>query len=160
MPHETPYIEIRREADGRQTMIAYVDGIALLRLPLANKGTAFTREERIELGLDGLLPPAVNTLEQQVDRAHKVIMDAPTPIARYQLLRSLQERHEVLFYAVLAAHLEDLLPIVYTPTVGEAVQKFSSYYQYPRGLSFSPENIGRADSLCANYPLTDVRMIV
>jgi malate dehydrogenase (oxaloacetate-decarboxylating) len=85
---------------------------------------------------------------------------APTPLARYQLLRAMQERHEVLFYAVLAAHLEELLPVVYTPTVGEAVQRFSALYQHPRGLSFSPENIGRAAAVCANYPLGDVRMIV
>ncbi len=160
MPKETPYFEIRREPDGRQTIVTYVDGIALLRFPLANKGTAFTTAERIELGLDGLLPPAVNTLEQQVERAHRGLVEMPTPLAKDQFLRSLQERHEVLFYAVLAAHLEELLPIVYTPTVGEAVQKFSTYYQHPRGLSFSPETIGRADAVCGNFPLGDVRMIV
>jgi hypothetical protein len=152
---ETPYFEID---DG--VLVAHVDGIALLRFPLSNKGTAFTVEERIELGLDGLLPPAVNTLQQQVERAYRSLSMAPTPIARYQLLRAMQERHEVLFYAVLAAHLEELLPVVYTPTVGEAVQRFSALYQHPRGLSFSPENIGRSAAVCANYPLGDVRMIV
>jgi malate dehydrogenase (oxaloacetate-decarboxylating) len=160
MPNETPYFEIQKDEDGRDCMVAHLGGIALLRFPLANKGTAFTAGERIELGLDGLLPPAVNTLEQQVERAHASLAGAPTPLARYQLLRALQERHEVLFYALLAAHLEELLPVVYTPTVGEAVQKFSALYQHPRGLSFSPENIGRAARVCESYPLSDVRMIV
>jgi malate dehydrogenase (oxaloacetate-decarboxylating) len=155
----TPWFEIVREGDG-EVMVAHVDGIALLRFPLSNKGTAFTPEERVELGLDGLLPPAVNTLQQQVERAYRSLSMAPTPLARYQLLRSMQERHEVLFFAVLAQHLEELLPVVYTPTVGEAVQRFSALYQHPRGLSFSPDNVGRAASVCANYPLGDVRMIV
>src|SRR5436190_2179737 len=136
MPNETPYFEIRKDDAGRDCMVAYIDGIALLRFPLANKGTAFTALERIELGLDGLLPPAVNTLDQQVERAYSSLAGAPTPLARYQLLRALQERHEVLFYALLERHLEELLPVVYTPTVGEAVQKFSALYQHPRGLSF------------------------
>jgi malate dehydrogenase (oxaloacetate-decarboxylating) len=160
MSNETPWFEIRKDETGRDTMVAHVDGIALLRFPLTNKGTAFSESERIELGLDGLLPPAVNTLEQQVERAYAGLNHAPTPIARYQLLRQLQERHEVLFYALLAAHLEELLPVVYTPTVGEAVQRFSSLYQHPRGLSFSTDNIARAAAVCGNYPLRDVRMIV
>jgi malate dehydrogenase (oxaloacetate-decarboxylating) len=160
MPNETRYFEIRKDEHGHDVMVTHVDGIALLRFPLANKGTAFTARERVELGLDGLLPPAVNTLEQQVERVHHALGEAPTPLAQYQLLRALQERHEILFYAVLAKHLEELLPIVYTPTVGEAVQKFSSLYQHPRGLSFSADNVGRAAAVCQNYPLADVRMIV
>ena len=160
MSNETPWFEIRKDEMGRDTMVARVDGIALLRFPLTNKGTAFTEVERIELGLDGLLPPAINTLEQQVERAYAGLSHAPTPIARYQLLRQMQERSEVLFYALLAAHLEELLPVVYTPTVGEAVQRFSSLYQHPRGLSFSSDNIARSAAVCDNYPLRDVRMIV
>jgi malate dehydrogenase (oxaloacetate-decarboxylating) len=157
---ESPYFEIRTDASGHEQLVTYLDGIALLRLPLLNKGTAFTLEERRELGLDGLLPPAVTTLEQQVERAWRVVSDAGSPLARYQILRSLQERHEVLFYALLARHLEELLPVVYTPTVGEAIQRFSSLYQHARGLSFSPANIEHAGEVCANYPLDDVRMIV
>src|SRR5688572_16258877 len=159
MAKETVYFEIETDDDGRDCMVAHTHGIALLRFPLSNKGTAFSVEERVELGLDGLLPPAVNTLEQQVERAYASLAGHGA-LARYQLLRALQERHEVLFYALLAAHLEELLPVVYTPTVGEAVQRFSALYQHPRGLSFSPENIGRSAAVCANYPLGDVRMIV
>ena len=141
-------------------MVVSVDGIALLRLVLINKGTAFTREERAALGLEGLLPPQVNDLEMQVARAYRGYCDEPTRLAKYQYLRGLQERQEILFYALLERHLEEMLPIVYTPTVGEAVQKFSQLYQNPRGLSLSPENIDHADEILARYPLNDIRMIV
>jgi malate dehydrogenase (oxaloacetate-decarboxylating) len=137
-----------------------VDGIALLRLTLTNKGTAFTLDERRALGLDGLLPPAVSTLEQQVDRIHVAFLKQPTPILKYQFLRQLQDRMEVLFYAFLTRYLTDTMPIVYTPTVGEAVQKFSAMYQTSRGLSVSVENISRAPALMQNFPFNDVRMIV
>ena len=154
------YFDIVSDGAGSDRMEVAIDGIALLRLVLANKGTAFTREERVELGLDGLLPPQVNTLEQQIERAHRGYLAEATPIAKYQFLRSLQERQEILFYALLERHLEEMLPIVYTPTVGDAVMQFSALYQYPRGLSFSPENIDRASAIIDAYPLDDVRMIV
>src|SRR5436309_3427558 len=121
-----------------------LDGIALLRLNLANKGTAFTLEERRALGLEGLLPPAVTTLETQVARTYQAYLEQPTPIFKYQFLRQLQDRNEVLFFAMLRAHLVEMMPIVYTPTVGEGVQKFSQMYQTPRGLSVSLQDVDRA----------------
>ncbi len=154
------YFDIRKDAQGRPFMEVYLDGIALIRLVLANKGTAFTQEERIALHLDGLLPPQINTLEQQVERVYRGFLREPTPLAKYQYLRALQERSEILFYALLERHLEEMLPIVYTPTVGEAVQEFSYIYQHPRGLSLSPINIDRAATVAENYPWNDVRMIV
>src|SRR6476469_5696626 len=123
------YFDVKKDANRAQYMEVYLDGIALLRLTLTNKGTAFTEAERIELGLDGLLPPQINTLEQQMDRAYKGFCDAGPPIAKYQYLRGLQERNEILFYALLERHLREMLPIVYTPTVGEAVQKYSALFQ-------------------------------
>ncbi len=132
----------------------------LLRMVLTNKGTAFSYDERVELGLDGLLPPQVTTLEEQVERVYPGFAEAPSPIAKYQYLRQLQERQEILFYALLAKHLEEMLPIVYTPTVGQAVQEFHWLYQNPRGASLSPINIDRAGRVLDNYPLDDVRMIV
>ncbi|HKA90853.1 MAG TPA: oxaloacetate-decarboxylating malate dehydrogenase [Haliangiales bacterium] len=137
-----------------------LDGIALLRLTLTNKGTAYTLEERRALRLEGLLPPAVSTLDQQVERIRIGFWKQPTPILKYQFLRQLQDRMEVLFYAFLARYLNDTLPIVYTPTVGEAVQKFSAMYQTSRGLSVSIENVDRTPELLTNYPFRDVRMIV
>ena len=153
------YFDVRSDVGG-EYIASSVDGIALLRFVLLNKGTAFTAEERTALNLEGLLPPAINTLEQQLDRVYRGYEREVSPLAKYQFLRALQERHEVLFYALLAAHVEEMLPIVYTPTVGDAVQQFSALYQHPRGLSFSTENIARASKVAANYPLDDVRMIV
>jgi malate dehydrogenase (oxaloacetate-decarboxylating) len=156
----SPYFDIKNDAEGHEYMEVYLEGIALLRLVLSNKGTAFTEDERVALGLDGLLPPQVNTLEQQVERVYRGFLREPDPIAKYQYLRALQERAETLFYALLERHLEEMMPIIYTPTVGQAVQQFSHLYQNPRGLSFSPLNIDRAARVVCNFPWNDVRMIV
>ena len=90
----SPYFDIKKDAEGRDYMEVYLEGIALLRLVLSNKGTAFTEDERVALGLDGLLPPQVNTLEQQVERVYRGFLREPDPIAKYQYLRALQERAE------------------------------------------------------------------
>ncbi len=164
----SPYFDILEDETGdpfspaidRQRMVVYLEGIALLRLVLTNKGTAFTHAERKALGLEGLLPPAVSTLEQQVTRAYRGYCELTSDIARYQYLRALQERHEVAFFALLREHLSEMLPIVYTPTVGEAVRRFDALYQNPRGLSLSPLNIDVALEAATNYPMEDVRMIV
>lgn len=152
--------DLKEDEHGRKYMEVYLDGIALLRLVLSNKGTAFSYEERVALRLDGLLPPQYNTLDQQIDRVYEGFLQAPTDIDKYQYLRAVQERQEILFYALLERHLEEMLPIVYTPTVGAAVQQFSALYQNPRGLSFSPLNIDRAEPTLESYPMEDVRMIV
>ena len=154
------YFDITRDPDGIKRVHVRLDGIALLRLPMTNKGTAFTDEERAALGLEGLLPPEQNTLEQQVTRVFLSYSEQPTPIAKYQFLRSLQERQEILFYALLEKHLREMLPIVYTPTVGEAVQRFSAIWQNARGLSLSTKNIDRAEQAMNAFPWEDVRMIV
>ena len=154
------YFDIKKDSQGREYMEVYLDGIALLRLVMTNKGTAFTHDERIALGLDGLLPPQVNTLDQQVDRVYHGFQREPNPLAKYQFVRALQERSEILFYALLERHLEEMLPIIYTPTVGQAVQEFSARFQSPRGLSFSTINIDRAARVVQSYPWNDVRMIV
>lgn len=160
MRRVSPLFDVVRDATGREVLQVYVDGIELLRLTMTNKGTAFTNEERRALRIDGLLPPGVATLDDQVTVALAALRRTSTDLDKYQFLRGLQERHEVLFYALLERNLKELLPIVYTPTVGEAVQKFSQNYQFPRGLSFSPNNIERAEEVCENFPWDDVRMIV
>ena len=156
----SPYFDIVEDDTGQQVLEVALKGIALLRLVLTNKGTAFTEEERRELRLDGLLPPQVSDLPHQIDKAYRGFRNETSPIKRYQYLRALQERHEILFYALLGEHLEEMMPIVYTPTVGEAVQQFHNLYQYPRGLSFSSRNIDRAGAVVECYPMWDVRMIV
>jgi malate dehydrogenase (oxaloacetate-decarboxylating) len=160
MPRLSRYFELVRDASGSPRMRVFTDGFALLRLPLVNKGTAFPLDERVALGLDGLLPPHVSTLEEQLDRVYQGFEHEPTAIAKYTYLRSLQERNEILFSALLERHVEEMLPIVYTPTVGEAVQKFNALYQTARGLSLSAENIDRAKDAAKNCLLDDVRMIV
>lgn len=154
------YFDIKRDDLGREYMEVFLEGIALLRLVLTNKGTAFSPDERVALGLDGLLPPQVNTIEQQLERVYGGFRREPSPIAKYQFLRALQERNEILFYALLEKYLTEMLPIVYTPTVGEAVQQFNFLYQSARGLSLSPLNVDRAQHAVANYVWNDVRMIV
>ncbi|MFO0587397.1 MAG: NAD-dependent malic enzyme [Polyangiaceae bacterium] len=160
MARISSYFDIKRGADGKQYMEVYLRGIALLRLTMTNKGTAFSLEERQALGVDGLLPTHVNTLDQQCERVHRGFLREPSPIAKYQFLRALQERNEVLFYALLERHLSEMLPIVYTPTVGQAVQEFSFLYQSARGISLTPDNIDHATRVLENYPWEDVRMIV
>jgi malate dehydrogenase (oxaloacetate-decarboxylating) len=154
------YFELVRDAGGAEHLRVNVDGVALLRLALTNKGVAFPIEERVALKLDGLLPPHVASMEEQLTRVYEGFVREPTPIAQYTYLRSLQERNEILFYALLERHLEEMLPIVYTPTVGEAVQKFYALYQSARGLSLSIENIGRAHQATKNCLLDDVRIVV
>jgi malate dehydrogenase (oxaloacetate-decarboxylating) len=154
------YFDVKKDGQGREYMEVFFDGIALLRLVATNKGTAFSQEERVGLSVDGLLPPQVETLEQQVNRIYHMYRRQADPISKYQFLRDVQERSEVLFFALLEKHLEEMLPIVYTPTVGQAVQEYSNRYQSPRGLSFSTLNIDRAEKVAQNYPWNDVRMIV
>jgi malate dehydrogenase (oxaloacetate-decarboxylating) len=154
------YFETFKEADGTEKMRVYLTGHALLRLPATNKGTAYPEEERVALGLDGLLPPQVSTLENQISRVRAAYLKEPTPIARYQHLRGLQERNELLFYAVLERYLAEMMPIIYTPTVGEAVKHYSQLYQSARGLSLSTRNIDRVQEAVRNTFYDDVRMIV
>ncbi|MGV6857760.1 MAG: NAD-dependent malic enzyme [bacterium] len=156
----SPYFSLKHKDDGSLYMEVNLTGIALLSLGAVNKGTAFTKEERRELRLEGLLPPLENSMEVQVSRSYRYFRREPTPIAQYQYLRALQERNEVLFFALLVEHLEEMMPIVYTPTVGLAVQQYSHLYQMPRGLSFSSYNIDCAEKVVHNYPYNDVRMVV
>lgn len=160
MTELSDYFDYQVDADGNPYLEVSIRGITLLRLPATNKGTAFTLQERIELGLDGLLPPRVTDLEIQLDRLYAHYLKQPDDIAKYLFLRATQERSEVLFYALLEKHLEEMVPIVYTPTIGLAVQQFSSLYTTARGLTLSIENIDHAETILENYPWHDIRMIV
>ena len=154
------YFDYQIDDNGNPYLEVHIKGNALLRLAATNKGTAFSERERIELDLDGLLPPHVVDIKQQVDRLYRNFLQQPDAIAKYQFLRSLQERSEYAYYALLELHLEEMMPIIYTPTVGKAVQEYSSLYQFPRGITLSANNVGRADAVMENYPWGDVRMIV
>jgi malate dehydrogenase (oxaloacetate-decarboxylating) len=154
------FYDVRRDPNGERHLEVNVGGFTLLRLPLLNKSTAFTLEERRALGLEGLLPAHVSSLEEQKLRSYKRLEVLATPIEKHVYLRNLQDRNEVLFYALLKDHLEEMLPLLYTPTVGEAVKIFSHTYRYPRGFSLDVGNVERCLELLQNVPLEDVRMIV
>src|SRR5689334_5897053 len=111
-----------------------LSGAQLLDTPMFNKGSAFSEQERHELGLDGLLPPHVTDLEEQCARVWEELSFKPSDMEKNIYLRGLQDRNEVLFYRVLLEHLEETMPLVYTPVVGWACRHFSHIYRRPRGL--------------------------
>ena len=118
----------------RRVHVTTSRGTVLLNDPVLNKGTAFTLEERAGLGLDGLLPARVEDLGEQCARVRVKYDSFHHDLERHVFLRALQDINEILFYAFVVAHLEEMLPIVYTPTVGEACQRFSHIYRRPHGL--------------------------
>jgi malate dehydrogenase (oxaloacetate-decarboxylating) len=132
----------------------------LLDRPLVNKGTAFTHEERTEFGLHCLLPPRVETLEEQVVRAYEAYKRKDNDLERHIYLRALQDTNEVLFYKLLLDHIEEMTPIVYTPTVALACEQFSHIYRRPRGLFISYPLRDYFPSLLRNRPNRDVDVIV
>ncbi|AFZ66387.1 NAD-dependent malic enzyme [Deinococcus peraridilitoris] len=154
------YYDVKRDADGQRYLEVDVTGFSMLRLPLLNKSTAFTREERRLLELDGLIPPHVSSIDEQKERAYRRYRLQSGDLEKHIYLRNLQDRNEVLFFALLEEHLEEMLPILYTPTVGEAVRVFSHIYRFPRGLCVSTDTIDTVEDALANVPLDDVRMIV
>lgn len=135
-------------------------GQALLFDPLRTKGTAFTGAERRELGLLGLLPTAVKTIDQQVEHCWHEVCRRHDPLDKHIYLRNLQDRNETLFYRVLRDHIADTMPIVYTPTVGEACQRFSEIYQRPRGLFVSYPDREFLREVLRNRPQREVDVIV
>jgi malate dehydrogenase (oxaloacetate-decarboxylating) len=154
-----PRGRIRRGAE--QVMsVDHGPGVALLEDPLRNKGTAFSEEERSELGLSGLLPTVVETLEQQVLRRYQAYQKQPTNVARHINLRALQDTNETLFYRLVSEHIEEMLPILYTPTVGVACQYFSEIYRRPRGLFISYPDRDRIGEILRNRPRREVDAIV
>jgi malate dehydrogenase (oxaloacetate-decarboxylating)(NADP+) len=135
-------------------------GHELLHDPMLNKGTAFTEHERLEHGLRGLLPPRVDTMEMQVSRAMENYRRKPNDLERYIFLVGLHDRNETLFYRLLIDHMEEMMPIVYTPTVGRACQLYGHLFRRPRGMFISALDRGRIGQLLDNWPYEDVRVIV
>jgi len=135
-------------------------GAALLHDPLLNKGTAFTPAEREALGLRGLLPPHVHTLEEQVARVMDNYRNKATDLERYIHLVALQDRNETLFYRVVTNYIEELMPIIYTPTVGQACQQWGHLFRRPRGLYISWSDRGHVKEALRNWNHPDVRVIV
>ncbi len=135
-------------------------GPDLLHDPLLNHGTAHTREERERHGLRGLLPHQVIPQEVQEARVLENVRAAATDLSRYTILTNLQDRNESLFYRVVTDHVEEMMPIMYTPTVGQACLKFSHIFRRARGMYITAEDRGSVAELLANWPREDVRVIV
>src|SRR5580658_8247721 len=135
-------------------------GYELLHDPRVNKGTAFTDAERRAYGLEGLLPAAVTTMEWQIARRHAEISSLESDLQKYLVLSDLQARNETLYYAVLMSDPATYMPLVYTPTVGEACQKFGHIFRGPRGMYLPISARGRLKQVLSNWPEKDVRFIV
>ena len=127
-------------------------GMALLRDPLFNKGTAFTEAERDALGLRGLLPAHVLSMDEQVARFMINLRDLPNDLEKYIALNSLHDRNEALFFRVVCDNIDEIQPLIYTPTVGLACQRFGLIFQRPRGMFISANDRGRIAELLANWP--------
>ncbi|VAX22095.1 NAD-dependent malic enzyme [hydrothermal vent metagenome] len=151
---------IQRGKDGEPFVEIDESGADILHNPFLNKGTAFSKEEREELGLRGLLPPHVSTMDEQLHRVYENYSLKSNNIEKYIFLRALQDRNETLFYALVEQRLEEMTPIIYTPTVGEAVQKGSHIYRHSRGLYLSPENIDSISDMAKSLPSRDIEIIV
>lgn len=135
-------------------------GYDILRDGARNRSVEFTRDERRELGLEGLLPYAVVSQLQQVKRVMGGLRRKANDLERYILLNSLQDRNERLFYTAVMQHLEEILPLIYTPTVGQACQEYSRIFRRAKGFYITPEDRGRMAEIMANWPEKDVRVIV
>ncbi len=137
-----------------------IPGSFLLEDPLYNKGTAFTEEERVELNLDGLLPFHVSTIEEQVKRRYVNFSQLSTATAKYNFLNALQNRNETLFYRLVLEHADEMMPYIYTPTVGTVSTNYSLFYHEQRGLYLSYPHRRRIGEMIANFPRADIDVIV
>jgi malate dehydrogenase (oxaloacetate-decarboxylating)(NADP+) len=135
-------------------------GVKILHDPVRNKGTAYTEAERDFLRLRGLLPPRVHTPAEQELRVLNNVRAKPTDLERYLYLVSLQDRNETLFYRVIMNHIEEMMPIIYTPTVGQACQEFQHIFRQPRGFYVSMQDLGRVKEILQNWPHEETKIIV
>lgn len=145
---------------GNTSLLNGKRGVELMRDPLLNKGTAFTEAEREAYGLRGLLPPRVCDEETQLSRVLKNLHSKASNIEKYIFLAALQSRNEHLYYRTLISNLEEMVPLIYTPTIGEVCQKYGHIFRTPRGLFISANDRGRVRSLLENWPHRDVRIVV
>lgn len=150
----------RPSAATTATPEALPQGVELLHDPLHNRGTGFSAAERHTFGLRGLLPARVLSLTDQSARILENLRKKPTDLEKYVYLNDLVDRNETLFYRILIDNLDELMPIVYTPTVGQACQQYGHIFRRPRGLYLSSEDKGQLADLIANWPNEDIRVIV
>ena len=157
-------LEDSRFADAKARILARMlhlpTGAALLRDPALNKGSSFTEEEREVLGLRGLLPAVVQSMEVQVLRVLENFRRKSNDIEKYLFMIGLQDRNKTLFYRVVIDYIEEMMPIIYTPTVGQACQEYGHIFRRPRGVFISAKDRGRMPELLRNWPYRDIRIIV
>ncbi|NTW03896.1 MAG: NAD-dependent malic enzyme, partial [Oscillochloris sp.] len=152
--------DIHPGPDGVISLRVPLRGHQLLDTPMLNKGSAFSDEERNELGLLGLLPPHVATMDEQLARVYENYRQKTTDMERYIFLTALQDRNEVLFYRLLQSHIAEMMPIIYTPIVGAASQHYSHIYRRPRGLYIPYPNADSIEQMLRNVSYPEVRVIV
>lgn len=145
---------------GQRYVAVNKKGAAVLAHPFTNKGTVFTAAEREDLELHGLLPPRIFTIEEQLQRVYEAYLTKTTPLGKYIYLSALLDRNETLFYRLVHEHIDEMMPIVYTPTVGEACQQFSHIYRRPRGIYISYEDRDRIPAILRNAPVRRPSIIV
>ncbi|HEY6562349.1 MAG TPA: NAD-dependent malic enzyme [Polyangiaceae bacterium] len=153
-------VHAAEDQGGSKAIVTRKAGVWLLQNPSTNQGTSFDRAQREDLRLRGMVPYRVTTLEQQAAAAIGQVRAKDSPLEQYIGLASLHDRNEVLFYRVLVDHIAELMPIVYTPTVGEACQKFSQIYRSARGLWLTPDDVQDIPNVLRNSPYRDIRLIV
>jgi len=153
--------QIARDAEtGENIVDVPLAGPLLLEAPIFNKGSAFTEEERRDLGLLGLLPPHVATMDEQLVRTYENYQQKTSAQERYIFLTSLQDRNETLFYRLLSEHIDEMLPMIYTPVVGMASQQYSHIYRRPRGLYIAYPQRDAIETMLRNAPYAGIRVIV
>ena len=146
-----------RQKDARMRAKPFPRGLELLNNPLLNKGNAFTDEERDELGLRGLLPPHPAPMPEQVARVMSAYRAKTDELEKFIYLTSLHDRNETLFYRLVVDNIEELMPIIYTPTVGRACQLYGQIFRRARGMFISIDDAGRVRDILDNWPYEDVR---
>ena len=149
-----------KDEKGNEFRPVPLTGTELLNDRTLNKSTAFSYEEREAFQLSGLLPPRVQTFDDQLNRVYDGFRNASTDIEKYLFLRSLQDRNETLFYALLSRHVEEMTPIIYTPTVGKACQEFSHRYQKARGLYITEDSVDTMGEMARQFTGKDIKIIV
>lgn len=155
-----PVAEITENKRKNQESAELHRGVKILHDPVRNKGTAFTEDERDALRLRGLLPPRVHTMAEQELRVLGNLREKSTDLEKYLYLIALQDRNENLFYRVVMNHIEEMMPLIYTPTVGQACHEFQHIYRKPRGFYVSLHDKGRVKEILQNWPHKDARIIV
>ena len=149
-----------KDSKGKHFRPVSISGTTLLNDRALNKSTAFSYEERDAFALNGLLPPRVQTFEDQLKRVYNGFRSSSTDIEKYQYLRALQDRNETLFYALISRNIEEMTPIIYTPTVGKACQEFSHRFQIARGLYITAENVDCVGEMSRQFTNKDIKIIV